>query len=164
MDILKIFKRKDNKPTILQVGATLYPDKIIIETTDRVKEGFGISSTSISILAVGTDAGTLGQKIRHHLGLTRIGLPISKDYKQAYNEFLNKAGFKNGKEHHKDALHLLIHQKENQITITSTRNGGYTGKSRGFLGMRDVDPIKLTDDVDNFTLGINIKKGWSNCL
>jgi len=33
-----------------------------------------------------------------------------KDYKKHYQDFLNKAGFKNGKEHHKNALHLTISQ------------------------------------------------------
>jgi hypothetical protein len=51
MSIFNIFKReKDNqqKDTVLQASATLYPDKILIVTIDRVKEGFGISSTKAS--------------------------------------------------------------------------------------------------------------------
>ena len=163
MDILKFFKRKGNRPTTLQANATLYPDKILIYTIDSVKEGFGISSLNISILPVDIDHGILGQKIRHHLSLTRTGRRIPKDYNQAKNEFLNRAGFKNGKEYHKDALHLMISQQENEITISPTKNGGYTGKDRGFLVMKDVESTKLSDNVDDLTLGTNIRDCWSKC-
>jgi hypothetical protein len=163
MDILRILKKKGDEQKILQANATLYPDKILIDTTDRVKEGFGIASLNFSILPTDIDNEILGQNIRHHLSLTKTGLPIPTDYKQAYNDFLNKAGFKNGKEHHKDALHLIIFQKGNQITISPTQNGGYTGKDRGFLGMKDVDSINVSHNVDDFALGVSIRDGWRKC-
>ena len=165
MSILNIFKRQkdtEQEEIVLQASATLYPDKILIETIDRVKEGFGISSINISRLPVDTDKETLGSIIRHHLNLTRPGLSRPKDYKKHYQDFLDKAGFKNGKEHHKNALHLTISQRQNLITISPTRNGGYTGKDRGFLGIKDAHVI-VNADIDNLTLGGKIKEGWTKC-
>ena len=165
MSIFNIFRRQKNnqqKEIALQASATLYPDKILIETIDRVKEGFGISSTNISIIPVDTDNETLGSTIRHHLNSTKTGLSIPKDYKKHYQDFLEKAGFKNGKEHHKNALHLTIYQRQNQVTITPTKNGGYTGKDRGFLGIKDSDII-VTVEIDNSTFADKIRKGWSKC-
>lgn len=165
MSIFNIFKRKKNTQqvdTVLQASATLYPDKILIETVDRVKEGFGISSTNISTLPVNIDNNTLGLTLRHHLSLTRTGLTRPKDYKKHYQNFLDKAGFKNGKEHHKEALHLTIIKRQGKITLSPTKNGGYAGKDRGFLGIKDSDII-ITTDVDNSTLAHSIKEGWSKC-
>lgn len=165
MSIFNIFKHKKDtqqRDNVLQASATLYPNKIIIETIDRVKEGFGISSTNISTLPVDTDNDTLGSTIRHHLNSTRTGLTIPKDYKKHYQDFLDKAGFKNGKEHHKNALYLTISQRQNQIIINPTKNGGYTGKDRGFLGIKDSD-INVAVDIDNSTLADKIKEGWSKC-
>lgn len=165
MSIFNIFKRQKNtqqKNAVLQASATLYPDKILIETIDRVKEGFGISSTNISTLPIDVDNNTLGSTIRHHLNLTRTGLTIPKDYKKYYQNFLDKAGFKNGKEHHKNALHLTISQRQDKITLSPTKNGGYTGKDRGFLGIKDSDII-ITADIDNSALADKIKEGWSKC-
>jgi hypothetical protein len=165
MNLLNIFKRRestDSGEELLQAGATLYPDRILIETIDRVKEGFGISSTNIATLPIDTDLATLGSTIRRHLTLTKTGLTIPKDYKKHYKDFLDKAGFKNGKEHHKNALHLTISQRQNQITISPTKNGGYTGKDRGFLGIKDVD-IMVHAEIDNIELGDKIKYGWSRC-
>ena len=165
MNILSIIKRQKNghpKETILQASATLYPDKILVETIDRVKEGFGISSTNIAILPVDTDLETLGSTIRHYLSLTKAGLSIPKDYKKHYQDFLDKAGFKNGKEHHKNALHLTISQRKNQIIINPTKNAGYTGKDRGFLGIKGTD-IVVNADIDNLALGEKIKEGWTKC-
>ena len=165
MSIFNIFKREKNtqqNDTVLQASATLYPDKILIETIDRVKEGFGISSTNISTLPVDTDNNTLGSTLRHHLNLTRTGLTRPKDYKKHYQDFLNKAGFKNGKEHHKNGLHLTISQRQDKIILCPTKNGGYTGKDRGFLGIKDSDII-VTADIDNSMLADKIKEGWSKC-
>lgn len=100
MSIFNIFKRKKNtepKEKVLLASATLYPDKIIVETIDRVKEGFGISSTKVTILPIDTDSNLLGLIVRQHLHSTEIDLAIPKDYKQHYTDFLKKAGFKNGK-------------------------------------------------------------------
>ena len=162
MSFLNIFKKKI-KTRILEANATLYPDKILLCTTDRVKDGFGISSLNISLLPVDIDNETLGQKLRYHLSLTRTDLPIPQDYKKAYNEFLTKAGFKNGKEHHKDALFLMVSQQEKEILISPTKNGGFTGKERGFLVMNDVESIKLPVNIDDLSLGNNIRDGWSKC-
>lgn len=165
MSILNIFKRKKEaqaKDIILQANAILYPNKILIATLDRAKEGFGISSANITTLPIDTDLEVLGSIIRHYMGLTKTGLPIPKDYKQHYHDFLKRAGFKNGKEHHRNALLLNILQKGNQIIIGPTRNGGYTGKDRGFLGIKDSDII-LNADIDNTMLGDKIKFGWTKC-
>jgi hypothetical protein len=155
MSIFSIFGRNKhlkNKMEFLEANATLYPDKILIETTDRVKEGFGISSMKLTILPVNTDNQNLGSTLRYHLNLSRSDLKIPKDYKEHYKNFLVRAGFKNGKEHHRNALNLAISQKQNLITISPSKNGGYTGKERGFHGIKDTDII-VGSDIDNFTLG-----------
>ena len=165
MSILNIFKRQQSarqEEIILQASATLYPDKILIDTTDRVKEGFGISSTNITALPIDIDLETLGSTVRHHLELTKRGLTIPKDYKQHYKQYSDKAGFNNGKEHHKNALYLTISQQQHQITIRPTKNGGYTGKDSGFLGIKNTE-IVVNADVDNTTLANKIMEGWTMC-
>src|SRR5690606_15689599 len=155
-------KDTQQKDTVLQACATLYPDKILIETIDRVKEGFGISSTNISTLPVDIDNNTLSSTLRHHLNATKTGLTIPRDFKKHYQDFLNKAGFIYGKEHHKNALHLTISQRQNKITLSPTKNGGYTGKERGFIEIKDSDII-VTADIDNSTLADKIREGWNKC-
>lgn len=165
MNVINIFKRQNanqQNNTVLQASATLYPDKILIETIDSVKDGFGISSTNISFLPVDTDNNTLGSVLRHHLNSTRTGLATPKDFKRHYQDFLDKAGFKNGKEHHKNALYLTISQRQGKITIKPTNNGGYTGKNRGFSGIKDSDII-VNAEIDNSTLADKIKEGWAKC-
>jgi hypothetical protein len=147
---------------ILQASVTLYPDKILIVTIDRVIAGFGILSTNLSILPIDVDLATLGSTIQQHLHLTKGDLSIPDDYKKHYKDFLAKAGFKNGKEHHANALQLGIFQRHNQITINPTKNGGYTGKDRGFVDLKDSDII-VNADIVNSVLGEKIKEGWTKC-
>ena len=164
MGILNIFKnrRRPGQDIVLEAAATLYPDKILIHTIDRVKEGFGISSTNITILPTNIDPEALGSVTRNHLNLTKHNMPIPKDYKQHYREFLKKAGFRSGKEHHSNALHLSIVQRQNQIVISATKNGGYTGKESGFLDL-DNAKFSISADTDDSNIGNMLRKGWSKC-
>lgn len=166
MSIFNLFKRQKEtwqEDIVLQASATLYPDKILIETIDRAEEGFGISSSNISILPVDTDNNSLGSAIRQHLNATRTGLKRPTDYKKHYQDFLDKAGFKNGKEHHRNALHVTMLQRLDTITLNPTRNGGYTGKDRGFLGIKDSGII-VPADIDDSTLAEKIKEAWGKCV
>jgi hypothetical protein len=111
-----------------------------------------------------TDSGLelLGKTLRYHLSLTQANLSIPSDYKKHYVEFLNAAGFKNAKEHHKGALLLMIDQRDNMITISPTKNGGATGKDRGFLGIKDAS-IVVNANVNDKELGDKMKLAWSKC-
>jgi hypothetical protein len=164
MSLINVFKRQESNLTsnVLQASATLYPNKNLIDTVDRVKEGFGISSIKITTLSVDTDSQLIGATLKHHLNLTQINLPIPKDYKKHYADFLIAASFKNAKEHHKDASLLMIHQKDDIITISPTMNGGATGKDRGFLGIKGVD-IVLKAETNNKDLGDKIRFAWTKC-
>ena len=165
MNIWEIFKLgpRTRKPTVLGAGATLYPDKIVIETVDRIKDSYGVLSTNITILDPNVESNLLGQTLRHHLGQSRDDLKMIKDIEGQYAEYLKKAGFKNRKEHHRHALHLMISQKDGKISLAPTINGGPTGKNRGFMGTKE-EPIKVDINVSDPELGDIIKLGWSKCV
>jgi len=165
MNILEIFKlgQKKHKATVLGAGATLYPDKVVIETVDRIKDSYGVISTNLTILAPNVESNLLGQTLRHHLGQSRGDLKMTKDIDGQYAEYLKKAGFKNRKEHHRNALHLMISQKDGKISLAPTINGGPTGKKRGFMGTKE-EPISMDSNVSDSELGDMIKSGWSKCV
>ena len=168
MNLLKLFKKKEQSnpklpSTVFEAEATLYSDKILIVTVDKVKEGFGLSSTKLTILPTDAASELIGFTLRKQLALTEHGLSIPKDYKQHYSGFLSAAGFKNAKEHHKDALHLMIGQKDGIISITPTHNGGATGKERGFIVTKEMTDVKVSNDVSNTELGEQVKAAWKLC-
>ncbi len=148
--------------SVQDANAILYPNKILIATIDKVKEGFGISSSKITFLPIDSELELLGKTLRHHLSLTEIDLPIPDDYKKHYADFLKAAGFKNAKEHHKDALLLMVGQKDNIITIQPTKNGGATGRNRGFLGFKCPNII-LDAIINDSELGEKIRFAWTKC-
>jgi len=165
MNIFEIFKlgQKTRKPTVLGAGATLYPDKVVIETVDRIKDSYGVISTNLTILDPNAESNQLGQTLRHHLGLSRDDLRVTKDIDRKYADYLKKAGFKNRKEHYRNALHLMISQKDGKISLAPTINGGPTGKNRGFMGTKE-EPISVDSNVSDFEIGELIKLGWSKCV
>jgi len=165
MNILEIFKPGQGvrKPTLLGAGATLYPDKIVIETVDRIKDSYGVISTNLTILDPGAESNLLGQTLKHHLGMSRNDLKMTNDIDGRYAAYLKKAGFKNRKEHHRNALHLAIHQKDLKISFAPTINGGPTGKNRGFMGTKE-EPITVDSNASDSELGDMMKLGWSKCV
>lgn len=165
MNILEIFKtgQKTRKPTVLGAGATLYPDKIVIETVDRIKDSYGIISTNLTILDTNVESNLLGQTLKHHLGHSIDDLKMTKNIDGRYTDYLKKAGFKNRKEHHRNALHLMINQKEGKISLAPTINEGPTGKNRGFNGTKE-EPVTVDSNVSDSELGDIIKLGWGKCV
>ncbi len=147
-----------------QANATLYPDKIIIATEDKTVIGYSIVSPMLTNLQNDASADNIGENVKKHLALSKIDTPPPANFKVQYQEFLNAAGFKNAKAHHKGARHVSIYQQDQEIIITSTINGGATGKERGFLGSKDMQPIIVSASKSDKELGEHIKEAWLKCV
>jgi hypothetical protein len=138
---------EENEKTIRMktqsASATLYCDQILIATHDKTIVGYSITTTKITKLPADASTSIIGQTVRKHLSLSTTDVPAPFDFKTMYQDFLNAAGFKNAKSHYKGARYLSIHQTDQEIVITPTRNGGATGKERGFIGSKDLPPIHI---------------------
>ena len=137
----------------------MYPDKIVIETVDRIKNSYGVTSSNVTMLKADVDSVTLGQTLRRHLDQSRDNLKTTEtgDYK----DYLKAAGFKTRKEHYKNAIHLTVDKRNNRISLNPTINGGPTGKDRGFSETKET--IILSTTVTDKELGDQIRYGWSKC-
>jgi hypothetical protein len=165
MGLLDIFKlqSKQTSSIVREAGATLYPDKIVIVTVDRIKDLYGITSTSVTTLGPETGSECLGQTVRYHLEQSKDNIKKPKDIDDRYAKFLKAAGFKNRKEHHSNALHLMIHEKEGKISLSPMINGGPTGKNRGFSDTPH-QPFIVDVRVSHTELGDALKLGWTKCV
>ena len=76
MGLWDIFKpqSKQEGSTAKWAGATLYPDKIVIETEDRIKDLYGVISSSVTVLDPKADSQLLGQTLRYHREQSRDNL------------------------------------------------------------------------------------------
>jgi CDI immunity protein len=165
MSLLKLFKKKEHTAQVKtqQANASLYPDRILVATEEKTVVGYSITTPNITKLPADATAESIGQTIRKHLSLSKTDVPAPSDFKAMYQDFLNKAGFKNAKAHHKNARHLSIYQKGQAINITPTINGGATGKERGFLGSKDMPSIEVNESLSDKELGEQIKEAWLKC-
>lgn len=166
MSLLKFFKKKEHgvKVKTQQATATFYPDQILIVTDDKTVVGYSIVTTTMTKLPIDAAADTIGQTVRKHLSSSRTDVPAPSDFKARYQAFLNSAGFKNAKAHHKGGRHLFIYQKDQAVIITPTINGGATGKKRGFLGSKHIPSIQVSASIGDEELGERIKEGWLKCI
>lgn len=166
MNLLDLLKKKEQPEQVKtqQASATLYPEQILIATEDKTVVGYSIATPSFTILPIDATAESIGQTLRKHLSLSKNDVPAPSDFKAMYLDFLKAAGFKNAKAHHKGAKHLSIYQKDQELIIMPTINGGATGKDRGFLGSKDMLPIHVGTTVTDNELGEQIKEAWLTCV
>jgi hypothetical protein len=164
MSFFSIFKRsRSERPSILRATATLYQDKIIIESTDTVKDGYGIASENLIVVGFEMDSASLGKVLRHHLLISRDNLDNILDFRQHYKEYLTRAGFKSGKEHHKNARQVCVEQRDQLITFYPTINGGFTGEKRGFRPA-DLPPLTIFSSASDEQLGESLQLAWTKCI
>lgn len=71
MGFFSIFKTRDK---IQGAGATLYPDKIVIGTINRIKNSYGVVSANVTVINANEDSEALGQILRKHLHQSRDNL------------------------------------------------------------------------------------------
>src|SRR5690242_18579300 len=103
MSLLKLLRKKEQPLQVKtqQANATVYPDQILIATEDKTIVGYSITTPNITKLPIDATTETIGQTVREHLSLSKTDVPVPTDFKAMYQGFLNAAGFKNAKAHHK---------------------------------------------------------------
>lgn len=163
MELLKIFGR--HKITKKYALAILYPDKIIIDTLDKVKAGFNIVSTNPTILATDSENQILGRTVREHLDSSKYDLknPSQADFKILQENFLKSYGFKTLKKYHENAKYLSITEQGAEIILEPTKNGGSIGKEKGFSQIMEKS-ISISKNINDDELGKLIRKEWQNCI
>jgi hypothetical protein len=159
MGLLSLFKAKQK---IKGAGATLYPDKIVLGTIDRIKDSYEVITANVTVLDANVDNEILGKTLRYHLDQSRDNLRTS-DATERYKDYLKAAGFKTRKEHYKNALHLMVGQKDGKIFLEPTINGGPKGNDRGFANTTDK-PVAVDENATNKELGDMIRLSWNKCM
>jgi len=162
-NILKgIFKAKDK---VRGIGATLYPDKIILATENKVKDGFWIVTEQVSILPTDIDNSELGEAVRNHLALSKTEMPNPKgkaEFKENWDRYKIAVGIKTEREIMKGARYTSIIEENSHYEITSTRNGGASGEQKGHHDLPE-SKVKLTREVSNLELGQQLRLAWAKC-
>ncbi|MBK0403713.1 CdiI family contact-dependent growth inhibition immunity protein [Adhaeribacter sp. BT258] len=164
MNILKeIFKAKDKAKAI---GATLYPDKIILATENKVKDGFWIVTDQVSILPTDIDDSDLGEAVRKHLTLSKTDVPNPKgqvEFKQNRDRYKKAIGFRSEKQIMEGARYISIIEENSTLVISSTKNGGTSGDQKGHHYLPE-SIVKFPKEISNQGLAQNIKLAWSKCV
>ena len=81
-----------------------------------------------------------------------------------FKDFLKAAGFNSAKAYYTGAKLVGIVQKNEELIITLSINGGATGKARGFRGNKDLPSIHDSTTLTDRALGEQIKDAWLKCV
>lgn len=132
---MNFFKTIFSKPTplIQSISVVKYPNKIVFETYDQIKNSYSIRTTEISILESDSSNTAIGKAVLKHLSLSKTVRKVSDEDRKAINENYKKiTGLKSMKAQMKDALSVHVSRKNNEIEFFPTVNGGTAGHRKGF--------------------------------
>jgi hypothetical protein len=163
MNFLKtIFKGDKQRQS---VGAILYPDKIIIETQDQVKDGFWIVTDRISILPPDSEDEQLGENIIRHLELSKVNVPNPKGqegFKKIRDNYKKATGLKTQKAQMDRARYLSIARENNKFEFSPTANGGASGEQRGYR-YKPEENVEISQSMTPAELGQQVRMLWLRC-
>jgi len=149
---MNFFKTIFRKPTpiIQSINVVKYPNKIVFETYNQIKNSYSIRTTEISILESDSSNIEIGKAILKHLSLSKVVRKVSDEDSKVSNENYKKiTGLKSMKSQMKDALSVHISRKNNEIEFFPTVNGGTAGNRKGFHFSEEKFMI---EDSENYEL------------
>lgn len=142
----------------LSATAILYPGKILIYTNDKSKIWIYIRTDKLTILPVDATDEQIGQTVRHHLNLTKFGVPYSKDRKVDDSTFIKAAGFTKKAQLHQNARNAGIYEAEGIIHLSATHN-----KGRGVFASIREGRAEIPGDSTFKEIGKQVRIAWSFC-
>lgn len=148
---MSIFKTIFGKSTPIQqsISVVKYPNKIVFETYDKIKNSYSTRSLYVSILESDSSDIDIGKAILKHLSLSKIITKISNEERKEINEHYKKiTGLKSMKAQMKDALSVHISRENNQIHFYPTVNGGTAGDKKGFHFTGEKTTIEYSQDYE----------------
>lgn len=158
---MNFFKAIFSKPAPIKqsIGVVKYPNKIVFETYNEIKNSYSIRSREVSVMEADSTNIDIGKTIIKHLSLSKVVKKVSDEERKANNEIYKKiTGFKSMKAEMKDALSVHISRKNNQIEFYPTINGGTAGDKKGFhffgekLTIQDSENYELIGETLNLAL------------
>ena len=154
--MLDFFKERINQKNRLAT-AILYPDKVIIETYNQLKNSYWIRSSYIKLYPVDIAVSELGASILDHLSKSRV---VSRNKSAVTKEeYARITGFKSIKAQMVNSKNVQIGQDDDYISITPTRNGGSSGKNRGYHELEGKKWFRPSKEK----IGAEIKDAWEAC-
>jgi len=161
MNFFKTIFDKPN-PIIQSINVIKYPDKIIFETYNKIKNSYSTRSLDISVLDINSSNKDIGKYILKHLSLSKTINKESDEERKVNNEVYKKiTGLKTMKAQMKDALNVHISRENNQIHFYPTINGGTSGSRKGFHFSEEKITIEYSEN--NELIGETLKLTLEKC-
>lgn len=109
-----------------------YPDEIIIHANNRTTHGVWIAKGPAKIVKSKFDAGLLFDQIMQTLSESKVNVDHPVDFSKWLVTFYEGIGKRGIKDYMKSAKLIDIDSNEDSFSITPTKNGGRSGKEKGF--------------------------------
>ena len=141
-----------------------YPDKIIVETYDQIKNSYWIRSPEVSVITATAPDFELGQAIVRHLNLSKTGIRMPGDerWKESEKKYAEVTGLKTPKSQMKDSRLVLITRENGKLEFMPNSNGGTSGKNKGHSPLTN-DRIEISDTEDHELIAQRLKKALQLC-
>jgi hypothetical protein len=151
---------------VRSAAAYLWSDRIVVHPQHRTVAGFWISGRPISALGPMDDASSIGLTVLGALRSSSSGVPVpdyrNEDWKALQKETWKAAGRRSLRSFMTEARYVGVRLSGDTLTLEPTRNGGASGKDRGFRPIPDAT-LRLTDSSAPDVLGKALVEAWERC-
>lgn len=151
-----------SEPHVRSAGAYRWPDRILIHSLARTRDGLWIWSEPWFRVPISASAAEIGQAALESLAGSRLGMPHPRDFKPLTAARLEAASVRSERKFMEAAAHVGIWQEGEVVTLSPSENGGARGDGRGFHSLPALE-TKLSSKVDAGVLGDAIIEAWRRC-
>ena len=155
---MMLFKSKPKLIIERSVGATLYPDRIIIETRNKKDEYTWYSTDEVSIIPLDANDQIIGEAIHKHMNSSKMQDVSFEEIKQFRDGFKKATGLKTEKAIQQDAKYVSLYLTNGQLRFEPFKNKLH---QKSFYRLPEnifsIEPENLFEIVNG------LRKAWNYC-
>jgi len=160
ISLLNIFNKNIKEHLITVID---YPNQIVFESYYRIESGLWKQTDLLTIESKDISSERKKELILKHLELSKSVREKHYDFVKMSENYKKKTGLSSIRKQMSFSKLVEIYRKENDISITPTRNGGTSGKNKGYEPI-DEKKIELKYEEDELVLlGSYLDESLLNC-
>ena len=153
------FKSKPGPNIERSVGATLYPDRIMIETRNKKDQYTWYSTDEVTVIPLNANDQMIGEAIHKHLNSSKMQDVPFEEIKELRNRFKKATGLKTEKAVQQDAKYVSLYVTNDQLRFEPFKN---KVQQKSFYRLPEhIFSIAFTGNVSEMVNGL--RKAWSYC-
>jgi len=161
--MIKFFKFKKEKKIKQLVVAVDYPDKVVFETYFQLESWVWTRTDILTIETKPISVGKISDLVLEHLKLSKSVKEKQIDFTKMQENYKKLTGFSSIKKQMLNSRSVNICRDNDLITFEPTRNGGTSGKDKGYTPILEKKIEVDYHTIKDSEMGRYLVESFLNC-